>query len=732
MYDPFRNRGKRAASLAANHNGGHMVRFLARAARALCVTAFAVFCTVICLGAGVAQALTVISAMPEGEVRDLTQITVRFSETMRPLGVMDEKAKDAPLKLSVSNGKLPKGTFRWLDPSTLAYLFDAPLNRPLTIRALVPNGTAALSGETLDRDVAWTVTTPPLTLRADNPEDAPLPRTKATLVLHANYPLSLKQLREKSRLTVNGETRPFSIKKPDAAEYYQGRQSSWRYTYAIKGSLPKNGTVKLDIGPGLTARGGGDPAGKASFSFRGYGDLRLASWNMGGYGSTEKKGSPRPENRLTLTWNNPVGYGDLLAHITVTPEAAVPDGKKLPISGFMPSPSATGTGFTLPHVWEPRTAYTVTIRPGLKDRYGTTLAKEEVITFTTGDYQPYLLMPRGSVVMETELSRLFPLTMRNARTVTAAARYLPWGADAFRVLRGGSARGDELVPESGKAETAAIVVDTDDFPNKTLRRDLDIPSAFGRSPSEGMRGLVALRLVPPEKDGGDDALARLYANRNLEANVQITDLGVAARLGDDASLVWVAAFSSGKPVSGASVRLLDKDGNTIWSGETDSRGLALPPGLASFSAIPAFCMAETGNDASVLDLATSGLPADKAAYAERLDQASPWAVHAVTQLSLYRPGQTVNTALYARRYTDVSGKAGDYPAWLPVAGEKLQVSVQDRNGKVVHTFEAVTNAYGSAPFSLTLSPEAEPGWYTVRARSERFPYEAAATPFRVA
>ena len=80
--------------------------------------AFLLFCSVLCLGAAVpATALEITGAMPKGKVRELTQITVRFSENMRPLGIMDEQAESSPLKLAVAHGALPlRPLFELLPP----------------------------------------------------------------------------------------------------------------------------------------------------------------------------------------------------------------------------------------------------------------------------------------------------------------------------------------------------------------------------------------------------------------------------------------------------------------------------------------------------------------------------------------------------------------------------------------------------------------------------------------
>ena len=690
--------------------------------------ALTVLCVFLWFGANAetAEAVTVTSAMPSGQVTDLTQITVRFSETMRPLGVMDEQQKTAPLKLAVSEGKLPPGTFRWLDPSTLAYIFDKPVDRPIRIRATVPKGTQPLTAPALAAEVAWDIATPPLEFTLGGHPDM-LPRKNASFSLVANYPLNAKTLREKSRLTANGKALKFKLAAEPEMPESQGRQNAWRYTYTLAENLPPNSDVLLTIPKGLTARTGGVPADEASFPLRGYGPLVLENWNLGAF-DPANPGTDRirPEERLFLRFSNPLTYSDLIRHITVTPTpAGTPEADEF-------SRSHSSAGFSLPYRWEPRTAYTVTVKPGLKDNYGQTLDKEISIAFTTGDYRPLLEMRQGAAVLESALSGLLPLTMRNMGVVTASVRYLPWGKDAFSLAaeRAFPASG-EFRSLNGARETAARI-ETTDKPNQTLREILNLPKILGLHPGPA-RGRITAELVPPKgQDAGNtgEAAWAVYKNGLFRLEAQITDLGIAARMGGRQGFAWVVSINSGTPVPDADVSLLDTTGKTLWRGKTDGSGIALLPGLDALPAMPRFCAAATRTDESVLDLAFANLPKDKAEYDKQKARSVAWGIHAVTQLSLYQPGQTVNATLYARRHTDEGGTR-DFANWLPMAGEHLRVTVADRNGKDVHSFEARTNAYGSAPFSFTLPQNAEPGWYSVRAKAESVEYEAGVSPFRV-
>ena len=691
---------------------------------------------------GSASALTIVSATPKGEVRDLSQITVRFSEPMRALGVMNETGATSPLKLTARDGSLPAGNFRWLDPSTLAYIFTAPVARPVHIKVVAPKETKALSGAALAADEAWEVFTPALDLTV--PGGDALPKKGATVTLLSNYQLDTKVLREKARLSTGRKGLSYTLDDPYPANYSQGRPTGWGYTFTIKENLPANSTVKLTLAGGVTARDGGEGAQAMAFSLPTYENLRLLGFEIPDRRGQGGRETVPPEESLRLSFNNPVQYKDLLRHVSVSPAA------RLPEKDDMPSDMA-GSDLFLPYKWEPRTPYTVTLKRGLRDSFGTTLGETATFSFTTGDYSPLLYMPGGRKVMETPLAHMYPMHLRNVGKGTLRLRYLPWDETAFELLREDREIPSETFRTIPGARETMVVLDVTDRPNRNIREMADIPAALGLRLPEETQGLFLVDIVRPEEETlqANENLARMYDRRLPGAKLQVTDLGVVLRMGAARGLAWVTGITDGKPVAGAAVRLADKNGKTVWrGGTTDNEGLAELPGYGELSGEARFCVVSKNADVSVLDMVSHGMPESGKAFSERESRAYPWRVHAVTQLPLYQPGQQVNGTLFAREFvTDDKGNAqtespaGDparypthYPNWRAVAGENVTLTVEDRMGRMVHTAKGITNAYGSIPFAFTLADDATPGTYRIKARAEtaRPVVQAIAYPFTVA
>src|SRR5262249_39885556 len=62
-----------------------------------------------------------------------------------------------------------------------------------------------------------------------------------------------------------------------------------------------------------------------------------------------------------------------------------------------------------------------------------------------------------------------------------------------------------------------------------------------------------------------------------DAFVNITDLGVSAKMSPFGGLVWVTQLSTGKPVNNATVSIRTTKGGDVFSAQTDAQGLVTIP-----------------------------------------------------------------------------------------------------------------------------------------------------------
>ena len=668
-----------------------------------------------------AKPLTVTTMQPTGEIQNLTQIVVRFSEDMRPLGQMEQDTATSPLKLTATAGTLPKGEFRWLDTSTLAYLFEAPVEAPIRITAMIEAGTKALLGNTLAQSVSWQINTPALSFSLSGTSG--LPPTNAAVTLYTSYALDMDSLKSKTTLTMDGRLIPVEITQPETSggEGYRGRRAGWQYTIRIKSALLADKTLTLSFAPGIALQKGGEPMPAHQFALSSYESLKITGWrkteNFNRKQNKKDNTSP-PEAPVFISLNNPVTLADLLSHLDVSPKAARTGTNE--DEDDSTREDYTSRSHNLPFHWEARTTYTLTVKPGLKDSYGTTLAKGDTFTFKTGDFSPMIQVEEGNKIMERPLNGVLPIDIRNISPVEIKVRHVGWNRETYKVWGPNHKNHNTLANITPLAEKTLNLDFSKNF-NKNIRYNLDIPGVLGYASVKAMpAGLIEVFITVSDPDNLDRDGKPVKYTRYLTA--QITNIGITSKTGVNEGLAWVTDITTGKPLVRAPVTLVDDNGDVLWQGATNDKGLVILPGRKALAHHPRYIVVRTDDDMSVLDTGENFGGTYHNNY-DSIIRGDYWKVHAITQLPLYQPGQTVNYTLYAR---GVTGKSGSdtlaTPDWRPIAGEKVKVVVKDSRYRDVHTQDATTNAYGSVSGSFTLSPEAAHGayqFYITRADNNR-------------
>lgn len=659
-----------------------------------------------------ADNLAVESLLPQGRVDRLTQIVVRFNKNMRGLGDMNQAADKAPLRLSPA----PAGAYRWLDPRTLAFILDKPLTGSSRFSILVPAGAQALDGSRLADDLKGFVETPPLEVVRVHPKPGSILGPKPQLRITLNQPVDLASLARNSFLQIDSDRVPLNAKE-EALPAWQREQQGRLYTLVPVKPLPGQSQATLVLGPGLQPSQGNQPSQQSlSFEFKTFQQLKLVRWEM----STASGGGYDPGSPLTLQFNNPVSPREAIKHLNITPPI------KLDPEEFGDQPTAW---LHIGAYFKPRTRYRVAITPGLKDAWDTELQKHLELNFLTGDLEPFFSLAGGKGVLEASGKPLYPLRLRNVPRLRVALMPLAPDQVAPALVAEEERPWNKkpAPPQNGVDGAVAREMEMDIPANKAEFKPLDLAKFLG-APPQGNLVLVDVRASWPNGKGK----IREHVQR---AFVQVTDLGLSLKLGEAGGIAWVTRLSTGQPQAGVKLELRDRANKVLWKGVSDERGLAQLPPLRELA--PAknkkrpwqnpevFLYANLGKDFAVLpshwadDLLYSYAPQVEW---KKPGQAKPLAVHAVTQLPLYQPGQTVRFVVFLRRETP-KGLA------LPDA-EKVIIEVQDPYGRALSTLKGSPNAYGSLAGEFQLTPGARLGEYGIWLKRKRGDLRAGA--FRVA
>jgi hypothetical protein len=226
-----------------------------------------------------------------------------------------------------------------------------------------------------------------------------------------------------------------------------------------------------------------------------------------------------------------------------------------------------------------------------------------------------------------------------------------------------------------------------------------------------------------------DSVARTY--RPI-AVVQVTDLGVHARVGVEDAAVWVTGAEDGRARAGAGVTLHDDKGRVLARAVTDSTGLARMERFApqppsddvaeepGWSAFRGYVVVVLGDDRAVLgisdydpDLSPWRFNVGAAWGSNRL----PAAVALFTERGIYRPGEPLFTKAIVR-----TGRLGALQR--PDAGDSLRLLFHDRADETVEPgilrdTTVALSAFGTAEQRFDVPADAALGEYRIVAQLRR-------------
>ena len=445
--------------------------------------------------------------------------------------------------------------------------------------------------------------------------------------------------------------------------------------------------------------------GFTDWRFSTYGDFRVDALTCG-YPSA---GNTCPTGPLTITFTTPVRGSEVARRLHIFPET------KFVISDT----AGESIRWTLDARLKPRTGYAVVADTSLRDVFGQTLRGNPAAGFTTTGYAPSVNHPFGRLLVERVGFRTLAVQHVNVDTLVATIAPVPQSMEA-ELLGNYSWGNDETWAKlKGSATTQRIAVRP--AADRPLITGVRIPSMNAARP--GTPTLMAMRLSGRTngRDNGSDGPAAL---------VQVTDLGVHARIGLADGAVWVTGVSDGKPRSDATVELHDSKGKVIATGRTDAQGLARFTNYGGTAADDENDdEGDWGEGGTFEGYVTATRADDRAIVAiNRWDpDLSPWRFNVnsawgddrfpvagavFTERGIYRPGER----LYAKAIVR-DGVLGTLHT--PAAGDSLKWTFHDRDDGVLREVTSTLSVFGTGQQTVDLPRGAAIGWYQLDIKVKR-------------
>ncbi|MEP6739353.1 MAG: MG2 domain-containing protein, partial [Caldimonas sp.] len=578
--------------------------------------------------ATLAHAVGVVAATPQGEVAQVRQVTVKFSEAVVAFG--DPRLAD-PFAITCQ-GAVPAGSGRWANDRVWLYDFREALGpgtrctaklRPewkpaaKTAAAGTPASAAPVNAVALTGPTQFSFSTGgPAIVRAQ-PGDGGEVEEDQHFLLRLNGPAveasvlanawcEVEGIGERLALRlVGGDLRAQILK----AERVTKAEAERVLVARCERPLPNGASLRLVWGKGIAAAA--NPQVVTTIEQRMRYKVR-AAFTAEFTCERERANAPcLPIRPMSLRFSAPVPR-ELAAQVRLRPaagDAYAPvfdkDDKAVEVSEL-----------TFPKPLAENAAFSVEIPRELKDNAGRVLANAASfpLKVQTGSAPPiakFAAAPFG--VIERNADAMLPVTLRHVqgdlrassagggqvrvKRLQSDADILAWYAMLQKYHETQMSAQELGYP---KSEWYTFEEETN-AKGKIVKRRVE--NRIGtREISLLAKDTGAKRLDLPQLEGGDprpfevvgipfsepgyhvveieslrlgQSLLDKRAPMFVRTGVLVTNLGVHFKQGRENSVVWVTTLDRGKPVEGADVAVNDCYGKPLWNGRTDAKGLAV-------------------------------------------------------------------------------------------------------------------------------------------------------------
>lgn len=655
--------------------------------------------------------LHVLRAGPTGDASPAASVTVSFD---RPVAGSLDRSVDPATVLTIEPA-IP-GTFEWRDPITLRFRPARPLEPARTHTVTVGTGFTAMDGTRLAQPYRFSFRVSGPAILAGSPVNAdehpihltaapafhlvlsaPVDPARVARAVYLEFGATCPQpgtvpLRLDSQRAITPDD-PWQFREAGGWERDRDADSLRRVVRLVPerplplgcaGELVHPGTIDATVSTALQR-----------WPFATYGPFRLAAAGCRGGGSC-------PTGPITLQFSTPVKGADLLRRLAILP--AVPF--------TVPDTAETRDQWTVEAQLTPRTPYAVRLDPTLADAFGQRLGGNPVATVTTTGYEPAVNYAYGRTTVERAGLRTLMVSFVNVDTLDVRITPIPRRLEP-RILARTWGGLDDILAEV-KTGTIRTRIPVRYERDRVGIYGVRLPAGDATTP--GAPSLFAVQVSAPNlpRPEGEETVRRPIAL------VQVTDLGVHAKVGVEEARVWVTGASDGQPRAGTTVAVRDAAGRLLARGVTDAQGLATltgfpppPPRQASDESggwgFQGYVEATRGADRAVVGV-TDGDP-DLAPW--RFNVSGAWGMERVpaaaavfTERGIYRPGETVLAKAIVR-----TGPLGALR--LPARTDSLRWRALGRDGEVLREQVVAPGPFGSSTLSLPVAADAGLGTYTV-------------------
>jgi alpha-2-macroglobulin len=688
---------------------------------------------------------------PHGTVKNVRQVTARFSDPMVPLG--DPRAARSPFDVDCAE----KGTGRWVDSRNWAYDFARDLPAGIRCTFRLRKGQKTLKGTAVGGTRSFTFSTGgPAILRSepyqgtDSIEEEQAfvltldaEPTETSVLAHAWFRVAGIPNRVGVRL-VTGEDRTAIL-----STFSKGALTEPIAILQARQRFPNDSKVSLVWGKGIAAATGVATERDQVLDF-----TTRKAFTAQFYCQREHPDADCvPLTSMNVTFSAPVTWQQA-SQITMTGA----DGKRwtAELNGDEPpTPDLFVSRVIFKGPFPESASFRVELPANLHDDAGRSLANasEYPITVKTAPLPPLAKFSSRFGIIESKAEPVLPVTLRNLEPEVQGHI----GAVTGTLTRVPPERFDEIMPwlrKVNRARRMASVFSSDTPPRNATPgtqptavpalpvKPFTLPKPNGAQAFEvvgiplAAPGLYVVELASPRLGA---ALLPKKQPMYVPTAALVTNLSVHFKWGDENSLVWVTTLEKAEPVGGAHVTIQNCQGTVVWKGDTDTQGIARVTDIPARDSLPRceptyeptdekerddyddagqtrslnaldeglFITAQTADD---LSFVSSGWNQGIEPWRFQLPAESsqgPTLVHTIFDRPLFRAGETVHMK-HILRLRSLAGFA-----LVPDADRPSAVTIQHVGSNEKYDLPLAWDAAGSAENTWAIPKEAKLGTYQV-------------------
>jgi alpha-2-macroglobulin len=671
---------------------------------------------------------------PQGTVKTVRQVAVRFSEAMVPFG--DPRGLIEPFDVDCSE----KGAGRWADGRNWVYDFERDLPAGIRCEFRLRPGRKALSGKEIAGQSLFSFSTGGPSIRASTPyEGSQYVDEEQIFILILDTEPDVGSVSREAFFSVEGIQDRIGVRLVEGKEREEIVRSRFGkrkpelpfLLLQSKQRFPSDTKVSLIWGKGVMSKTGVTNEADQILRFQTRKSF-AATFHC-------ERENPRagcvPVTPLSLNFSASISLADakkiLLrgANGTIWRPNVEEDEKREFVNGVFfkgPFPEMMNLSVELPS--------------GLKDDSGRSLinASQFPLSIRTDAYPPLAKFSARFGILEAKADPVLPVTLRNLEPEVKAKRLRVDKEEGML----GRVMGKLLNLPPGKVENVQAwlrKVSAASRERSLLRdekgaEDFKVPKPMGSRAFE----VVGIPLKRPglyvvELESALLGASLLGSSQSMyvPTAVLVTNLSVHFKWGRESSLVWVTRLDTGDPVGDAAVTVTDCQEKVLWNGKTDGNGLMqIGISLPSMEDLPRcdyrpdhrddpqmgalqslwgglFITARTSDDMAFVHSSwDEGIEPWRFQLPEESDQ-DPVVAHTVFDRTLLRAGETIHMKHLLRRHTTQGFSQ------VAEARRPRGVSIEHDGSEQKYEFPLKWDAQGISETTWSIPKEAKLGRYQV-------------------